>query len=392
MRPLRVLHTIRSLRVDGVVKVVLRNLAHFDPDAFTHTVCGLVPEDALAPEYRAQGIEPVFLAHRGPRSIPATVRALVRLIRQREIDVVHANRTLDLALAGAAARRCGVPVISSLHWLGRLDEHPQDHHMPWIRRWGEQQLTVLLNRTIPARIVAVSEAVRQSYASLPGFPAGRMRVVYPGLDMLAATAPDEAERTALARALGIEGAWPVLLNVGRLQAVKGQRHLVPAMARIRERLPRAVLLVAGEGELRPELERARAAAGLDDAIRLLGVRSDVDALLALADALLLTSESEAAPLPLFEAMRAGRPVVATDVGGVREIVREGRDGLLVPRGDPAALADAVVRLVTTPGLAERMGAAARCAGRERFDIRVSVRALEELYREVARPVARPVPR
>jgi glycosyltransferase involved in cell wall biosynthesis len=269
--------------------------------------------------------------------------------------------------------------VSSVHWLGRLEDHPEEAHRSWLRRWSEMRVTVVLNRVLADRIVAVSDAVRASYAALAGFPAERTVVIHPGIDMrAAASAPGDRDR--LRRELGVSATAPVLLNVGRLHPVKGQRGLVPAMRAIRRRHPDAVLLVAGDGELREVLTRDIATAGLDGAVRLLGTRSDVDALLAASDVLVLASESEAAPLPLFEAMRAGRPIVATDVGGVREIVEDGVNGYVVPRGDPEALAAGVLRVLGDPGGARRLGDAGRRLGAERFDIRESVRRIEAIYR------------
>lgn len=379
---IRVLHTTRSLRVDGVTQVVLRNLEHRDAAAFEHHLCALRSETALADEARALGIEPVVLGHRGPATAPRTAARLARLLRERRIDVLHCNRTEDLALAGGAARLAGIPVVSTLHWLGRMDEHPEDD-APAARRWLEMHATVALNRALADRIVAVSEAVRRSFASLPGFPVDRVRVVYPGLAMGAAPRVDPEAHAALRRELGLGDAAPVLLNVGRLHAVKGQLGLVPMMRRVRERLPRARLVIAGDGPLRDALGHAIDAAGLGDAIVLAGMRRDVDALLSLSDLLVLASESEAAPLPLFEAMRAGRPVVATAVGGVIELVEPQATGIVVARGDPAAMADAALQILSEPGRAARMGAAARQRGEAHYDIDASVRALEAQYAELA---------
>lgn len=383
VRRLNILHTVRSLRVDGVGKVVLRNLAKRDLERFDHSLCSLRAESDLAGEFRAIGIEPVFLAYRGMASILPTLGRLVRLMRRLQVDVVHVNRTLDLALAGFAAKLCGIPVVSTIHWLGRLEDHPEDEdRSPWLLRWLEMTATALLNRLLATRIVAVSRAVEESFATLPAFPRDRVEVVYPGLDMQQTCLAHGASRTTSLK-LGLEAATPILLNVGRLDAVKGQFHLVPMMRRVREKWPCAKLLIAGEGGLRSELESAIGAAGLEDAIALLGVRSDVDALLANSDLLVLSSESEAAPLPLLEAMRAGKPVVATAVGGVLEIVQNGVTGLIVPRGDAHALADAVLRLLGTPHAMTQMGEAAREAGKRRFDIRHSVRQLEDLYRSMS---------
>jgi glycosyltransferase involved in cell wall biosynthesis len=380
---LNVLHTVRSLRLDGVGKVIVRNLASGDHERFRHYVCSLRNESGLAQECRAAGVEPIFLAHDGVWSVPRTWLRLVRLIRRHKIDVIHANRTLDFALAGLAGKLCGVPVISSIHWLGRLEDHPQDERrLSWIRRWAEMKATVLLNRVLATRVVAVSRAVKASYGSLPGFPVDRTEVVYPGLNVTDGSEP--AGRSARLRAeLGLQRAAPVLLNVGRLDAVKGQRKLIPMMRLVRQRLAHAKLLIAGEGEQRSELRSAIERHALSEAIVLLGARTDIGSLLAVSDALIVSSDSEAFGLPLLEAMCAGKPVITTDAGGVSELVEEGVNGYVVARDDPAALALAVVRLFEEPGRAEGMGRAGHVLAQTRFGMQASVRRLEALYREVA---------
>jgi glycosyltransferase involved in cell wall biosynthesis len=385
---LNVLHTVRSLRLDGVGKVILRNLAHANHDRFRHYLCSLRDDSGLTDECRSVGVEPIFLGHAGVWSIPATLVRLIRLIRRLKINVVHTNRTLDLGLAGLAARLCGVPVVSSIHWLGRLEEHPEDRdRFPWIRRWSEMTATVVLHRLLATRVIAVSRAVKASYGSLPGFPVDRTEVVYPGASM-SDSSTSEAATDGLRSALGLERATPILLNVGRLDVVKGQLKLVPMMRAVREQLRNAKLLIAGEGELRGPLQAEIARHGLSDAIVLLGARSDVDALLQVSDALIVSSDSEAFGLPLLEAMRAGKPVITTDAGGVSELVDDGINGYVVPRDDPAAMATAVLDVLTEPGKAERMGRAGRRLAEERFDLRASVRRLEAIYREVAGPVRR----
>lgn len=381
-RVYNILHTIRSLRVDGVVKVVLRNMAHRDSDNFRHYVCSMLPDGPidgeLAAEFRSVGVEPIFLGLSGASGAPASIVRLIGIMRKLDIDLVHANRTLDLALGGTAARLRGIPVVSTLHWLGGVDDHPEDANGPWLLRHAEMMAPVVLNRSLATRVIAVSDSVKDSFARLPGFPVSRVQVVYPGISM-APVALDSAAQAHLRQELGVAGAGPVLLNVGRLEPVKGQRYLIPMMRRIRERIPGATLLIAGHGELRDSLTRAIEEAGLQDAIHLLGTRADVNALLGISDLLILSSESEAAGLPLLEAMRARRPVVATAVGGVCEIVREGVTGYLVPRADPDALAGGVLRILETPGAAERMGEAGRRIALEKFDVVSSVSALERLY-------------
>ena len=146
--------------------------------------------------------------------------------------------------------------------------------------------------------------------------------------------------------------------------------------------------MAGDGELRPAVERAIAAASLAGRVQLLGWRDDVPELLAALDVFLLTSLFEGLPRTVLQAMAASVPVVATDTGGVAEVVIDGETGRLVPAGNPAAAAEAVVALAADAGLRTRLAAAARSQLTEEFDIRLMVRALEDIYDDVlgrARP-------
>lgn len=382
-RPYNILHTVRSLRVDGVVMVILRNLSGGDTPGFRHFVCSMFPDGEMTDEYIARGIEPLTVHHRGALSTPVSVARLVKLIREMEIDLVHANRTIDLGIAGTAAKVCGIPVVSSLHWLGRTEDHPEDDAGGW---WptAKKGAAVLLNRLLADRVIAVSGAVRDSFGMLRGFPTSRTEVVYPGLNMDTA-APDPTVCARLRKELDLDTAYPVLLNVGRLVSVKGQKYLIPMMRQVRERWPHAKLLIAGEGDLRQPLEQQIQEHGLSGAVTLLGTRSDVNDLLAVSDLLVLASESEAAPLPPMEAMRAGKPVVATDVGGVSEIVVEGATGYIVPRANPDAMTAAVLRVFEVPDRAKGMGEAGRKIALERFEVSKSLRATERIYRALLKP-------
>ena len=150
-----------------------------------------------------------------------------------------------------------------------------------------------------------------------------------------------------------------MLNVGRLVPVKGQIHLVTAMAGLSDAPRRFVLLLAGEGPCREELARSIAAHGLGERVRLLGDRDDVPQLYAAADIVAFASLSEGTSLAVIEAMAAAKPIVATAVGGNCELLEHGESALLVPAADPASLAEALTSLAQDAQLANRLGLAAR---------------------------------
>jgi glycosyltransferase involved in cell wall biosynthesis len=162
--------------------------------------------------------------------------------------------------------------------------------------------------------------------------------------------------------------------------------LLDAFARVARVDGSADLLLAGDGPQRQDLEAQAAALGIQRRVRFLGVRGDVPDLLRAADIFTLTSVSEAASLTLMEAMAAGLPVVVTNVGGNPEIVRQGVDGLLVPRGDSAAAADAFLALLADAENARLMGQAARARAHERYRLDRTVSDYYERYAAAAQAV------
>ncbi len=384
--PLTVMHTVRSLAVNGITSVVLRNVKELSQRGVRSIVCSIRDDDHMAHAFRDIGVEPLFIGHRGPSTTFRSIGRLRKLIAELGIHAVHTNQTVDLFLAGTAARRGGIPVVASIHWLAERDTSDVGAGSAVSGR-ARQWLRLLADRTLADRIVAVSGAVRDTHAALLGssFPASRVEVLFPGVEM--SSVPDAAaiveERSRTREELRVPNDAIVLLNIGRLHPVKGQLHLMPMMAHLRERLPNALLLIAGEGPLRSALEAATREHGLEKHVRLLGARLDIPVLLRASDALVLASESEAAPLPLMEAMRESKPVVATGVGGVPEMVENGVTGYVVPRGMPHELADAVVQMFTPPERAPEMGAAGRRVALQRFDVARIAERLEAIYREIS---------
>jgi glycosyltransferase involved in cell wall biosynthesis len=176
------------------------------------------------------------------------------------------------------------------------------------------------------------------------------------------------------------GGPPTVITVANLRPEKNHETLIAAAAVLAPRFPGLRLRIVGTGPRREALQALVASRGLHHHVEFLGHREDVPALLADADVFVLPSRSEAFPNSAIEAMAAGLPVVATAVGGLRELIDDGRTGLLVPRPDDAgALAGAVERVLADDALAARLGAAARAEARERYSFDRMVGAFEDLY-------------
>jgi glycosyltransferase involved in cell wall biosynthesis len=230
-------------------------------------------------------------------------------------------------------------------------------------------------------IIAISDHVARFTIARGVRDPARVRRVYHGLET-----PDtrdlDREGQLIRRDLGLRVDDFLVGNVGRLAPQKGQRHLIAAMPLLLERVPNAHALIAGGGDLEDYLRDLATEMGVAQRVHVLGSRRDVPAIMHALDAFAMPSIWEGFGLVLLEAMAAARPIVASRVATIPEVVADGETGLLVPAGDPQALADALATFARAPDLARRMGQAGRERLRRQFTVDKMVGDTELLYREL----------
>lgn len=241
-----------------------------------------------------------------------------------------------------AARRAGVPLVV------------QTQHLPWMMNDPRKKARLFRALRPVDVVITVSQAQRRTYERI-GVPGPLMTTVPNGIR----GRQGSPGRLAARAALGLHPDQPVVLTVGRLTVMKGQRYLVDAVPQLAARFPDVAVVLLGQGHLQDQLAAQAAALGVTDLVHLAGHCSDARMLLDAADVFVLPSRHEGMPLAALEAMDAGLPVVATDVIGTSEVVDDGRTGLLVPPKDPAALATALGTLLADPDLRRRFGEAGR---------------------------------
>ena len=364
---MRVMQLIPTLTVGGAERMVatltghLRRSGHAVAVVSMYDPLGTWIEDAL----RSEGVPLHFLGKRRGLDVRMVPR-VARVIDGFRPDVIHTHLyTLKYALAARAVRRRAV--VHTVHSLAHTE---LDRWSRLVQRWAFRA------GVVP---VAIGDAVAASVRSAYGRP--ELRIIPNGIPV-SRYAPREGAGAAVRAALGISPETPTIVAVGMLNRAKNHEALLRALASARLRAIGAHLLLAGDGELRGPLEAEARGLGLEGRVHFLGVRSDVVDVLAAGDVFALASRWEGNPLSVMEAMAAGRPIVATAVGCLPELV-SARAGRLVPSGDAAALEDALVRVLSDPGLARAMGAAAAEVARARFDSAVMARAYEELYAQLA---------
>jgi glycosyltransferase involved in cell wall biosynthesis len=297
----------------------------------------------------------------------AAVRALAAYLRREEIDLVHSHMFRAEVIGTRAAVAAGTPVIISTV------------HSSRVRSDVDTQLLAGLTPQID-RLIVPSDAIAHK-VRCEGRGEAEFAVIPNGVDLsrFAVDAPS----CKLRREFGIPRGSLLLGVVARLEPEKGHRTLVEAMPAVVAGAPNAWLAIVGSGSEREALEaQVRSLpAPARDRIIFTGRRDDVSAVTADLDIAVLPSLREAQGISLLEAMARCRPVVASAVGGIPEVVTDGVSGLLVPPADPLALADALVRLANSPSLRQRLGEAGFATVRDRFSIDAQVLRIEEVYDE-----------
>jgi glycosyltransferase involved in cell wall biosynthesis len=294
----------------------------------------------------------------------ANLPQLVRAIRAERPALLHAHLigALRCTKGILAARLAGVPGVLATQQL-----YPSS--LSRRKRMRQRLISIAVDR-----YVAVSHAMARGLRHSVAF-GDRVAVIHNAIDVAAFS---RAASTNLREALTGGVARPIVLTVARLNKQKGLEYLITAAAR----LPDTLFVIAGEGPDREALEVQARALNAADRVTFLGHRGDVLELLAACDLFVLPSLSEGLPVSVLEAMAAGKPVVATAIGGTDEAVLHQETGLLVPPGDPVALATAIRTLLADPGLSRRVGAAGRQRVQQLFSAETMVGQISRLYEDV----------
>jgi glycosyltransferase involved in cell wall biosynthesis len=334
--------------------------------------------DGAAPELaRSRGLWVEVVRKRG-RGDLTTIWRLARLLRRLRPQMLHTHTLTGNFYGRFASLLAGVPHrVTTVHgFMGELLRHdPRGRFGNRLLFWQNQYM----NRC-SERLIAISQGVRD-WLRAAGVAERKLRLIRCGIDL----SETVADRDEVRAGWGVkEGEW-VIGNVARAHPVKDQMTLLEAVLPLLERDPRARLVVVGDG---PEVPRLRARANASPAaaqVLLPGHLPGANRLMAGLDVFALSSRMEGISLALLEAMAARRPVVATDVGGTREVVTEGVSGLLVPPESPDRLRAALQKLRGDGGLAARLGEAARRAVEDSYDARKTGEQVADLYREVIAP-------
>ena len=378
-RGVRVCHVITRLELGGAQDNTLYTVSHLRAPFVPSLLCG--PGGILDEEASRLGVPVRFVPSlqrpiRPHRDLAALAR-LVRLFREVRPDIVHTHSSKAGMVGRLAARLAGVPnVVHTIHGYGFHAGQPWPLHRALV---GAERLAARAT----SHFIAVSRANLEAGVALGLFGRDRVTLIRSGVHLEAfeeatrGSAGREA-RDLLRRELGVPLDTPLVGMIACLKPQKSPRTFVEVAARVVRQAPRAVFVLAGDGELRLEVERRIRDLSLSASVRLLGWRRDVPRLMAALDVLLHTSLWEGLPRVLPEAIAASVPIVATGVDGTLDIVRDGETGIVCAPLDADGLATGVLRLLDDRHLASALARSARAVLPE-FDMDGMVRAQERLY-------------
>ena len=383
MRRIKVLHI--SQATGGVERHVISLVSRLDPSRFE--VVGSCPtvdqipgvsreKESFVEAFRRIGVRVVPIEMRRELHFPSDLKSffkIYRLIRREKFDIVHTHSSKAGFLARVAARLAGVPVV--IHTPNNFAfDRPQQDPSRILYRYFEKLAGLFCDC-----IIAVSRS--EERLAWEVVPRGKVVRIENAIDLNEVTSRgDPAEKR---KNLGLSPGQPIVSMVGRLAVQKSPNDFVLAAKEVLAQKKDVAFLIIGDGPLGEEVRNLMASLQLEKNVLLLGWREDVFDLMAASDLIALTSLWEGLPYTLLEAMALGKPIVATDATGSVDIVKDGENGVLVPRGDIRGIANAIVRLLSDPARAKAMGLAGRrYIEKEHITLQQQAARTQSLYLEL----------
>ncbi len=355
---------IYSLEIGGVEKLAATIAARLDLTKFRPAICALNGDGVLAGELRRHGVPYHVLWRKGIEM--GVLARLYRCFREEKARIVHTHQFPQLFYSLLPARMYGAKIVHTEH--------------EFFTYRNNVQFRLLFKQLVRfcSALTVVGPEVARYYIEELGIPSTRVHVIANGVDLEQFTF---ASRKARDR-LGLPPDDLIFGIVGRLEPEKDHRTLLQAFRVFVEHRQAVRLLIVGDGSLRTALESYSRTHGLERNVTFLGARNDIPEVLAAFDVFVLSSVHEGVPLSVVEAMGAGKPVIATDIGGLRMLVKPTVNGLLVPPADPGALEAAMRNLAVNPARRREMGARSRQIARETFGVSTMINLYQEIYESV----------
>lgn len=387
VRP-RVLHLINSFEIGGTERQAVELLKRLDTSRYTIRVAALHKTGPFYTEIasRFSSVPEFPLTSFYNRNAVRQLRRLVRLINRERVDILHAHDFYSGVIGAAAARMAGIKAIASQRHLKLSDRkvHQIGHRIIYrlahriVVNSNAIQDFILKEGNAPARkIIVIKNGIVSPFDRLDSSDYSAFNQLRRDVDSIRREA-----RERLCGELRIDPDNKLVGMMARLQPVKGHRFFIEAAASVLKIHPQSHFVLVGDGPLRGEIEDQIARLEISDRVHLLGDRSDASSVVSAFDLAALASLHEGLPNAVMEAMAAGVPVVATDVGGTKELITDGETGYLVAPSDSEALASRIIYALEDERNRIEIAERAREFVIERFGIERMVESVERLYDEL----------
>jgi glycosyltransferase involved in cell wall biosynthesis len=369
-RKINILFIIMQMEMGGSERLVHSLVKRIDRNRFNPSVAWFYGETPLD-EYQALGV-PLFHVPKIKRFDPGTLQQLANIIHREEIHVVNAHHFMSMIYASWGCRRHGAKLIYTEHSAWEIER--------LARKW---RMIGRILQHMAMGAVGVSPKVSAALQRIFKIPSHKLHTIQNGVDLESFT--QDADRDLVRRELGLSPRHQVIGMVANLKKVKNQLFLLRAFAALSRKHQDARLVfigksvLDGDGDMEQEIRAFIKDHDLHEKVLLLGFRSDVARLLTTMDIFCLTSLKEGLPIGMLEAMAAGCPAVGTDVEGIRDVIINEQNGLLVPLESVDSLKAALERLIEDAALRIKMGNAARATAISSYSLVACVRAYETVF-------------
>jgi glycosyltransferase EpsF len=380
--PIKVLHLITWLNPGGIERWLLSMLREIDRKrAVTDFCCKGPGVGELAPQAEALGAR-VYHCPLGPMHI-GFLRSLARIVKTGNYSILHNHLELYSGIGTYVGKKCGIPVITSFHNTGfspqAIPKLPLLYNLREL--YGKLSIRYALKHS--ALVTGCSQAVLNYINERFPNVSEREKVLYYGVPLPPRVT--EKPRRAFIDGLGLEEDQIIITHVGRFHPQKNHAGLVRIAEKVIDRDKRSQFVLVGDGPLKGNIEATVRDRNLAGNFTFLGIRGDVEAILAGSDIFFFPSHWEGFGLVVLEAMAAGLPVLASDLPVLREAVSKGETGILWPAHDEEGMAQRILELMADPGQRQIMGEAGRRRVEEHFSLQQSAKRLCEVYESIGHP-------
>ncbi len=359
---IKVVYIITSLGIGGAEKILLTTIRNLNHMLFSIYVISLYNQNALLNEYKRHCEKVYFLKYRNKYN-PFIIIKIYKIIKLIKPDVVHTHMPHATIWGRIAALLAGTKIIMTTEH--NISVWRKSNFLFWFFYW----LTALFTD----KIITVSQAIKKQLINTLFISPQKIEVIYNGINI------DEFVMEIKAPSDLLSISHPIIGTIGRLHKIKGHAVLIESMRFVKKQFPQGNLIIIGDGEEKMKLQRLVRKYALSNSVHFLGTRNDLLGYLKLMDIFVFPSLEEGLGLALIEACAAGKPCIASCVGGIPEIIENSVNGILVPPDEPEILAEKITWLLRNKNIMRQMGLHAKQIVQKKFNITNTIKKLETLY-------------